>query len=326
MLRARGSSNNGKSMRNTTIPLIVLAGSDRRPAELPRKGRGKRPLWGSKGVAVKIGGRPLIDLLLERLRECGYFDPIYIGGPAKVYGEVHNGVPVIDTDSSFGKNIQVTLEAVEKEFPSSPIALTTCDILPEVEELVRLMEDYLAHEPLDFWFPLILVPENPERLGASAWKPQYGVVTELGREPIFTLPGHLIMVHPPAFRRSLVYRSFEMAYASRNRSPIYRFWYMLCSVITILVAEDLRRIFRLRPPTVSLAVIWNGISIAHSLKSGTMNPEKTAERISRVFVRRRHRRRFPTRRGRLALVDALSMAKDIDTEEEAEETGRGFGS
>jgi len=313
-------------MRNRTIPLIVLAGSDRRPAELPRKGRGKRPLWGSKGVAVKIGGRPLIDLLLERLRECGHFDPIYIGGPAAVYGELHGDVPVIDTDGSFGHNIQVTLETVEKEFPSSPIALTTCDILPEVDELRRSMADYFEHEPLDFWFSLILVPEDPQQLGASAWKPQYGVVPEPGQQPIPTLPGHLIVVYPPAFRRSLLYRSFEMAYSSRNRSPVYRFWYILCSVVAILVAEDLRRILRLRPPTVSLTVIWNGIAIAHSLKAGTMVPEKTVERIRRVFGRRRHRRRFPERNGRLALIDALSLAKDIDTEEEAEETGRGFGS
>ncbi|MCP4664552.1 MAG: NTP transferase domain-containing protein [bacterium] len=313
-------------MRNRTIPLIVLAGSDRRPAELPSKGRGKRPVWGSKGVAIKIGGRPLIDLLLERLRECGYFDPIYIGGPAAVYGELHDGVPVIDTDSSFGKNIQVALETVEKEFPASPLAMTTCDILPEVEELRRLMEDYLAHEPLDFWFPLILVPENPQRLGASAWKPQYGVVTEPGREPIFTLPGHLVVVYPPAFRRSLLYRSFELAYSSRNRSPWYRFCYMLPRVLYILLGQDLQRILRFRPPTVSLAVLWNGIAIARSLKAGNMVPEEMAERISRVFGRRRHRKRFPDQLGRLALVDALSMAKDIDTEEEAEETGRGFGS
>jgi len=30
-----------------------------------------------------------------------------------------------------------------------------------------------------------------------------------------------------------------------------------------------------------------------------------------------HRRRFPRRRGRIAVLDVLSLARDIDTEEEA---------
>lgn len=129
------------------------------------------------------------------------------------------------------------------------------------------------------------------------------------------------MVHPQACRRPLVYRCFDTAYRSRNRPPMFRFWFILVHGICHLLAEDLRRLVRLRPPTFWLRVLWNGIAIARSLRAGNMIPEVNAERISRILIRDEYHRRSPDRLGRLVVIDGLSMAKDIDTEEEAKETG-----
>ena len=51
-----------------TIPLIVLGGSDRRPTTLPPQGSGFHPLSGCKGLDVRLGGRCLIEHLVDRLR------------------------------------------------------------------------------------------------------------------------------------------------------------------------------------------------------------------------------------------------------------------
>ena len=53
-----------------------------------------------------------------------------------------------------------------------------------------------------------------------------------------------------------------------------------------------------------------------------MTSDEVAERIRRVFFRYRHRRRYPERKGRFPMLHALSLAKDIDTEEEASEAAR----
>jgi hypothetical protein len=58
------------------------------------------------------------------------------------------------------------------------------------------------------------------------------------------------------------------------------------------------------------------------LKDGVVTSEEMAERLRRIFVSYKHRRRYPDRKGRLPLMHALSMARDIDTEEEALEIAR----
>lgn len=301
------------------VPLIVLAGSDPNPAPLPEAGAGLHPLRGPKGMELKIGGRPLIDLLLERLQGSGCFEPIFIAGPVSVYGAERSGAQVIDTDDTFGGNIQTGLEHVAREFPGQAIALTTCDILPEPQELHDLMDDYYQHAPLDFWFPMILAPQETRKLGASAWKPQYRIVPHAGEEPKSLLPGHLLVVDPGALRRPLVYRSMNLAYSGRNRGILYRLMLIVSHVFVGLLVQDLRHLVSLRLPTLTFTVISNGIALALHLREGVITPDELADRLRRIFVRYRHRRKYPHRRGRLPLKRALSLAKDIDTVEEARE-------
>ena len=58
------------------------------------------------------------------------------------------------------------------------------------------------------------------------------------------------------------------------------------------------------------------------LKSGNMTIERLESAVRRVVVSYGHRRRYPRRRVHLpVLFDALSLARDVDTEEEAREAG-----
>jgi hypothetical protein len=299
--------------------LIVLAGSDPRPATLPKSGAGLHPLWGAKAVALRIGGRRLIDLLLDRLQASGHFRPIYVGGPARLLGRAQGGVRIIDTNGTFGENIQATLEQVTSDHPDRDIAVTTCDILPEVDELHRLMDDYHTHAPLDFWFPVIRAPEKRGQLGAYAWKPQYRMIPESRTDPEPILPGHLVIVNPRALRLPLIYRSFELAYRSRNTPIMHRLWLILRGVTAGLLLVDLRHVAALRLPTMTATVVFNGISLAWHLRGGRITQEELEDRLRGIFIRHRHRRRHRKRRGRVPLMHALSVAKDIDTLEEAEE-------
>lgn len=305
--------------------MIILAGGDAKPSELPEAGAKLHPLKGPKGLALEIGGRPIIDVLIERLQASGCFSPIFIAGPVAMYGPERAGCPVIDTDSTFGGNIQASVEAVMLECPGQSIAVTTCDILPEVEELHRLMEDYYHHAPLDFWFPAILAPEEEGKLGASAWKPKYRIAPLPGEAPRKLLPGHLIVVDPEAVRRPLVYRTFDLAYQSRNRPILDRTGLIVGHIFGGLVLQDLKLLFTFRLPTMTYTVISNGVRLALHLRQGVVTPEELAERLHRIFVRYQHRKRNPDRQGRLPLKHGLSLAKDIDTVEEAEEIAQELG-
>jgi hypothetical protein len=242
-------------------------------------------------------------------------------GPRSAYGASREGVEVLDSDGSFGENIRAAVEAVEARCPGRPVAFTVCDILPEPEEMHSLMADYFAHQPLDFWFPMILVPD-PKRLGASDWKPQYKLAPGDGEEPEAILPGHLAIVDPVAIRQTFIYRSFDLAYRSRNRGLAHRFFFIVTHLIAHLLGRDLGRMLRLRPPTTTLTIVYqSAVTVAKTLRN-SMTSEELARRWRLIFVRTDHRREFPERRGRLPLLPGLSFAKDMDTREEAEELAR----
>lgn len=304
--------------------MIVLAGSDAKPAQLPESGADKHPVSGPKGMSIQLGGMPLIDHLLLRLGQAEVFDPIFIAGPASAYGESRQGVVVIDTDGSFGENIEASVAFVRAQCPGTPLAVTTCDILPDPEEMRTMLADYGAHTHLDFWFPMILAPASRKRLGASAWKPQYRIAPSPGAPPKAILPGHLVIVDPESIRLGFINRSFELAYRSRNRPLLYRSFFIVSRLLLYLLGKDLRQILNLRVPAVTLAVIFQAVIMVHKLRRGTMTPDELARRFRMIFVRSRHRRRYPERYGRLPLIDAISFAKDMDTQEEAEERAAEF--
>ena len=302
------------------IPILILGGSDPKPASLPDAGRDKHALRGYKGRDLLIGGRPMIQVVVERLKESGGFDPIYVAGPQEVY----QGIPdlkIVDTAGSLGKNLRTGLERLRIAHPGSYVGITTCDILPEPDCLETFLRESRAHMPFDAWFPLIRMPDNRDRLGASSWKPTYHVVPEKGSAPVATLPGHLMVINPEAFRLRFAYRLMQIAYRTRNRPIPVRRKEMVRDTLKDLLFEDVRHLFGMRVPRLTWTVISNGLKVAREMKSGTITLEGLENSIRRIFIRYRHQKEFPDRRVHLPIMDALSLAKDIDTEEEARELG-----
>jgi hypothetical protein len=308
-------------MERQPIPIVVLAGTDRKPAELPAQGRDKHPLIGYKAVDVRIDGKTLIEAVVERLRDSGWFSPIHIAGPRRVYAEFAGPASIIDTDGSFGDNVHAAVEQIGARRSGTPVAFTVCDILPDSETLNRLMTDYHDNAPCDFWFPMVRAPERRERLGASAWKPVYRIVPEMGQAAVEILPGHLVVADPRALRLRFLYRLIDLGYRTRNRSIDRRRGVMVRGVLTDMLYQDLLHMLRLRLPTLTWSVLRSAIPAARLLREGTITRRGLEETLRKIFVKARHRRAHPERRVVLPIIEALSLARDIDTEEEARELG-----
>lgn len=303
-----------------TLPLIILGGGDRQPGALPASGRSVRPLAGVKGVDLRIAGRRLIDVLIARYREARCFDPIYVAGPAEAYHKEPTDAELVDTDAGFGRNIGAGVAVVEERHPGLPVAFSTCDILPELDELEPMLADYRSSRPTDLWFPLIRAPEDPAQLGPSAWKPRYTVSPDEGPESgakTKILPSHLVILDPEVMRQDLVLELCDGAYRTRNRPLLYRRSYLLRQLLFGLLLQDLRSLFTLRLPHVTWDVVRYGYVAARRLRDGIATQGELEAALRKIFVHRSHRLSHPERRIRLPILDGLSLARDIDTLEEA---------
>jgi hypothetical protein len=304
-----------------SVPIIILGGRDRGKSALPDEGRDKHKLTGYKGVDIHFQGRPLVENLLERLVAAGGFAPIYLAGPARIYRPFADQVAVIDTDGTFGQNLETSIEHVRKVHGDAPIAFITCDVLPEVSTLAGAYASYVAARPCDVWYPMIRIPADRSRLGASAWKPTYKLITRKGEPPVEVLPGHLIVVDPTALRLAFLYNLLEIAYRTRNRSIHYRLVMGVGGVLARLVYQDLKHVLTLRVPDLTWSVLRAVIPGADALNRGTLTLDRGERAFRTVFVKARHRRNHPSRRAMLPIMDGLSLALDIDTEEEARAMG-----
>ncbi len=307
-------------MRHKTIPLIVLGGRDRHTVDLPDAVIDRQALSGYKGARLRIGGRPLIVVLIDRLRATGVFDPIFIAGPSSIYGDIApDGVTVHDTDGSFGQNLRFSVEKLRVDLKPTQVAVATCDILPDPAELQLAADDLVRNQPLDFWFPLVRVPQDKSTLGTSDWKPRYRLQPPGASQPVPILPSHILACNVEVTRLRLVYRLFDMLYATRNRPVVYRSLVLMRRLLWSLFLEDVKHMAALRRPHILGPVVGNSLVLANMLRNGKGTTTEWEDRIRRVFIRRDHARLFPTRRGRVPVIDALSLARDIDTLEEAAE-------
>lgn len=301
-----------------TLPLLVLGGGDRNPHYLPPSGRDKHPLTGCKGADVLIGGRRLIEVVLDRLAALpGVFGPFYVAGPAQAYREVPSA-QLIDTDGDFGQNVEAGIERVRHDHPGKPIAVTTCDVLPEADDLQGMLGHYRSHAPCDLWFPLVRLDDEGD-LGESAWKPRYRIVDRTG-QPVAVLPGHLVIVEPAGMRLRFLYRMLQSAYASRNRSVKYRRWYLVRSLARDILAEDWRELTAGRLPTLTLDVLLT-LHAVRKLILERLTEAELDRALRRLFVHRTHRLAHPRRQTLLPILEGLSLARDIDTLEEAKALG-----
>ncbi|MEM1179170.1 MAG: hypothetical protein AAGM22_12550 [Acidobacteriota bacterium] len=299
--------------------MIVLGGRDRRdayhrpdgaePAEM-------NPLRGYKGIALQIDGQPLVSVIIERMAATGVFSPIWIAGPARLYHQAVPGVRVIDTDSSFGDNLRTAVETVREELDAEYVAVTTADILPDPDELQLAARDLVRHVPLDFWMPHVPIEAS---LGSSDWKPRYGMRPPGEPAPLGTLPGHLVVGNLDSIRFDFVYRLFDLFYQTRNRPVLPRTASVAKGIIAHMLREDLAALATGKAPYALFTVFREGVMLALNIASQKATTRDLEDRIRKISMRRDYRRLFPNRRGRIAVLDVMSLARDIDTEEEARE-------
>ncbi len=298
------------------IPVAILGGSDRRPAYLPESGAVLHPLAAYKGAAVTLGGRPLVACLVERLLAAGGFGPVAVIGPERVYAPLDLPAEVIDSDGSVAANLRAAIE--RHAGCQGPMAVMACDVLPSVDELADLRRRFEA-TPCRLWLPLVQGPEDPERLGASAWKPTYALIPRSGSEPVRILPGHLCIFEPDALRLPLFYRLLDAAYRSRNRPLAHRYPVLLGAALSELIAGDLRLLAGLHLPTRTVATVYSGLRLVLGLRAARLDVEGLERIVARIVLRRRHGKLPRDEQVRLPILDVLSLAADIDTEEEARE-------
>jgi hypothetical protein len=298
------------------IPIIILAGSDGRPSELPAGVGAGKSLSGLKGADIMIDGVPLVSNVVRRIRASRSFGPIYIAGPARVYRSICPDVELIDTNVDFGTNIDRSLRTVQARQPGDPVAFITCDILPSAETLDAMAENFRNAAPCDLWFPVVRVPEDPTQLGVSAWKPRYRLVPTQGQPAVEMLGGHLVIVDPPALRLEFLRRLFRHAYATRNRNLAYRRSVVLLNMIGSVIAEDFRRLLSGRRPDVTWTAVRAGVLGVRKVGRGRLTVAQLEHVLSDLLIQRDRVRKSGCR-VHVAVVDHLSLALDIDTEEEA---------
>ena len=307
--------------RTTALPLVLLAGSDSRPPRLTEAGQGYRALAGYKSADIRIGDRPLVRCVLDRLSASDRFSDLYVAGPSRIYAGLVEGARLVDCDGRLEANVRTAFEAVREDHPHGPIAFLAGDVLPEDETVRTVMDRYAAAAPCDVFFPLAEAPEEAA-LGPSHWKPRYRIRPDEGSPPSTVLPGHLVIVDPDALRIGLVYRLLALSYRTRNRPIGGRGLAMLRGVLMTVLREDLRQLFTLGLPDLTAAVLADGAAVVMGLRSGNMTRERLERAVRRVVVSYGHRRRYPRRMVRLPILPGiLSLARDLDTEEEARAIG-----
>lgn len=293
----------------------MLAGRDRRGTTLPPDAQDLHRLAGYKGAEIRIDGRPLIAVALERLRAVEAFDPIFVAGPRSVYETIVPDAEIVDTDGSFADNIRAGLEAFARRCGGDgPLMVTTCDIVPEVDELRSALDDLDRHWPVDFWMPQIRLRAGD--LGTSAWKPTYRLRPRGGDEPVPMLPSHFVLGWPRGVRIDFVLRLFEFLYRTRNRSVGHRFAAIAWQLIPQLLRHE---------PVALASALRHAPVLAYQLARGTASAAEMERRLRLLFYSPQWRHEHPDRRGYVPMIDALSLARDIDTAEEADELATSQG-
>jgi hypothetical protein len=301
------------------VPIVILAGSDLQPGPVPAGAEGLHFLVGYKGADIRIGGIPLIQLLLERIRASRAFGEIYLAGPARIYRELVD-CPIIDTDGHLGRNVRAAVKHLLEQYgPDAGIAFISNDVLPEPEEISALAADLVpagGSESVALAFSLITCGQD---LGAAEWKPKYRLRVGPAGEPALFLPGHLGVAWPARMRLGLLYRLLRLAYRERNREYRRRQRRILLRLIHYLVGKDLASLLRLRPPTLTWTVLRHGLGTFIRWRRGDLDIEGLARGIAAVAVRRGTFHRYGARCVRIAITSHASFGKDIDTREELEE-------
>ena len=299
------------------LPIIVLAGSDAYPGAVPPGMRSEDMLDGYKGVHRLPGGRCLAGELVDRLKRSDWFEEPILVGPRHVY-DGHVSCEVVDADGNLATVLSRTFEFIRSRFDlSSPIAISTCDILPTPEDVNRLLATcYYPYRDCMFWWQL--VEAQPNELGASAWKQPYRMRPAIGEPTKNLYPGHLVILRPGALRLSLTNRILQLAYHYRTRDMHKRFFWMIARGLGRLIVEDLCDLVRLRVPLLTVSIPYRGLSAYRRLCRQQLTLTDFENHVAKTFLHRECRISL----GRpvvFATTSLVSFAKDIDTKAELKE-------
>jgi hypothetical protein len=315
---------------HSKIPIVILAGSDRRAGAVPSGAEDFHFIVAYKGAELRVGNRLLIQELLDRVRDSDAFGEIYVAGPKRVFESLVD-CQIIDTDGTVGDNVRVAMEHVlAVHGDDARIAFLSCDVLPSPAELSDLMACLSIREgdrEQDQSAPalaiaLVLVP--PE-LGASVWKPKYVIRIDDDEHPVPCLPGHLGVAYPKKLRTGLLFRCIELVYRERNRDYEQRRRDIVLRLMGVLLWRDFLNLLRFRPPTLAYSAVRYGLGAFVAWRKNELTIEMLATGFEKMIVRRQFHRRPASGSVRIAVTPHFSFAQDIDTREELEEIERGLG-
>jgi hypothetical protein len=298
------------------LPILILAGSDQRPGPVGPGLDATAMLSGYKGACSLPSGKCLAAELVDRLRRSGRFDDPILFGPRSVYDSLVD-CEVVDTEGSLAVTLSRVLDLLRERYDAGqPIAVTTCDILPTVDEFTDLLEaGYDPQQDCHFWWQIIAA--EPEELGASEWKPRYALQPTAGGPLQTVYPGHLVILRPEALRLELLNRLLVMAYRYRNRPLRKRFLPMLFRGLGLLMRQDLENLGRLQLPILTCSIPWHILRAYCGIRNKTLSLADFERHLARTVVHRRFR--TGPKPFAITITRSLSFAKDIDTLAELQE-------
>lgn len=301
------------------LPILILAGSDRRPGPVPPGLTREEMLSGYKGALPVPWGGSLVAELIRRLRQTERFaDPVVIG-PRSVYAGLVD-CEVADVEGTLGVTLSRVARLVNERFaPDQPVAITTCDILPTPEEIQDLLQTgYDPQVDSQFWWQIAAA--EPGELGAGAWKPRYALRTEAGAAPQTVYPGHLVILRPQAVRFELINQLLVAAYKYRNWPLRKRFVPILLRGLGLLIRQDILNLGRRQLPTLTIFMPWHLLRAYRGIRRATLTLPDFERHLARTVLHRRY-----CGEGRpfvITMTGHVSFAKDIDTRAELEELAR----
>lgn len=295
------------------IPVLILAGSDRRRGPLHPELQADEMLSGFKGAIALPWGKCLAAELVDRFRNSGRFADPLLFGPRSVYDGLVD-CEIVDVDGTLIDTLQRVRQCIAERFSGeSPVAVSACDVLPTTSEIATLLEaSYDAQADCRFWWQVIAA--EPDELGASSWKPRYALRCEPGEPPRTVYPGHLVIYRPSALRTDLLTRLLTLAYRYRNRPLRKRVLPMLVRGVGMLALQDLRNLAQGQLPVLTCSIPWHLLRAYAEHRRGSLTVAKLETHLGRVLLHRRFRReRRPVV---VAMSRILSFAQDIDAQGE----------
>jgi hypothetical protein len=300
------------------LPIIVLAGSDTRPAKVPEGMQHDQMLTGPKGTIQLRTGRCLAAELVERIRASQCFaEPLLLGPRSWYQGKID--CELIHVEGTLVQTLRQLASTVKDRFDGhQPITVTTCDILPSGADFQQLLtKDYAPVADAMFWWQMI--EAQPEDMGAGSWKPSYRIPPDTGREPLSLYPGHLVIARPAALRLQLTNRLLELAYRYRNRALKKRYIWITLGAIGSLIAQEVRNLASFQLPVLTFMLPYIGLRDFFKHRRGKATLRDYEDFLAKTFLHRRYHHAAGGRPLVIATTSLLSFAKDIDTKAELEE-------